>query len=839
MTVMTPPLRAVLGPTNTGKTHLALGRMLAHGSGMIGFPLRLLAREAYDRIVAQRGSGAAALVTGEERIFPPSARYLLCTVEAMPLDIAVAFLAIDEIQLCADPERGHIFTDRLLHARGTAETMVMGAETIRPLLRALVPDMVVETRARLSTLRFVGETKLTRLPPRAAVVGFSANEVYALADVVRQHRGGAAVVLGALSPRTRNAQVALFQSGEVSTLVATDAIGMGLNMDIDHVAFAGLRKFDGRAHRMLSAAEAAQIAGRAGRHTNDGSFGTTADAPTLPPDMASRIEDHQFPTLKTLRWRNNALDFRSLDSLHRTLAAPPPHPLLRKTRPAPDHLALHALSRREAVRQRAKGTAAVKLLWSVCQIPDFRKILPETHANLLAQVYGFLTGPEGRLPQDWLARQVGRAATVSGDIDALSERLAAIRVWTTITQRHDWLDDAAHWQARTRTIEDTLSDALHERLTQRFIDKRSSVLLRRRKGESTSDPLLRRDGTVVLDGAIMGRVEGLSFVPEGKPDLKTRRATVNTVMPLLRPRMAEVLRAMTVADGLVVMPDGSIRHGTVVVGHLCAGESLLQPGVRLAETNLLGEDHQAQVYGLLKATRNKWLTTCLAPLLTVRDAKLRGPAAGLAFRLVEGSGCLDSHATADLTASMTAEDRKTLSQLGIRFGLSKIYVNALLKPRAMEALWLLHGIREETPLPSPRLGPGVLRDVHAVHSDRLHHCGMAVVPHGEAFFAVRVDLLERFAAAVRAAMRQGGTLQPEALATIGLRRDEAPGLLLMLGYEAKPDPTEPSVWRLKSRHDKRHPKTRQTPRKVQPSKAQGDDTKPFSGLRHMLEAAEG
>ncbi|HLN25750.1 MAG TPA: helicase-related protein, partial [Patescibacteria group bacterium] len=457
---------AVLGPTNTGKTHLAIERMLGHRTGMIGFPLRLLARENYERILRLKGANAVALLTGEEKIIPKHPSYFVCTVESMPLDRRVEFLAIDEIQLCADPDRGHVFTDRLLHARGASETMFLGAETIKPLLRRLVPEVEFISRPRFSELTYTGPRKLTRLSPRSAIVAFSAADVYSIAEMVRRQRGGAAVVLGALSPRTRNAQVGLYQAGEVDYLVATDAIGMGLNMDVDHVAFAALRKFDGRAPRGLEASEVAQIAGRAGRHMNDGTFGTTGDIGGLEPDIVEAVESHAFQPLKTLQWRNAELRFTSVEALQGSLNRHPDRPGLIRSRDADDQLALQALARDEEVLKRAGSPDHVRLLWDVCQIPDFRKSLAEQHTRLLGAIFRHLTSPGRRLPADWLDAQVKRIDRTDGEMDTLITRIANVRTWTYVSHRADWVADPLAWQERTRAIEDRLSDALHERLTQ-------------------------------------------------------------------------------------------------------------------------------------------------------------------------------------------------------------------------------------------------------------------------------------------------------------------------------------------------------------------------------------
>ena len=418
-----PRVKAVLGPTNTGKTHLAITRLLAHASGMIGFPLRLLARENYDRMVAARGEKSVALITGEEKIIPPDARWFSCTTEAMPLDRACEFVAVDEIQLCADPDRGHVFTDRLLHARGLVETMFLGAQTIRPLLAHLVPEAEIDTRPRLSQLTYAGPAKLVRLPPRSAVVAFSAAEVYAIAEMIRRRRGGCAVVMGRLSPRTRNAQVALYQNGEVDFLVATDAIGMGLNMDVNHVAFAGLQKFDGHRPRRLTAAEIAQIAGRAGRGMRDGTFGTTATCPELPPELVEAVEAHDFDPIESLVWRNTDLDFTSIDRLLDSLTAPAPRPGLVRGHAVADLETLAALSRDQDVRAMATGRKRLRLLWEACQIPDFRKITDDSHVRLCGRIFGHLARGE-HLPRDWLDSQFAQLASAEGDIDTLMARLS-------------------------------------------------------------------------------------------------------------------------------------------------------------------------------------------------------------------------------------------------------------------------------------------------------------------------------------------------------------------------------------------------------------------------------
>ncbi|MBF0306312.1 MAG: disulfide oxidoreductase, partial [Alphaproteobacteria bacterium] len=562
---------------------------MGHASGMIGFPLRLLARENYERVVRAKGIGAVALLTGEEKIVPPRAAYFICTVESMPVDRRVAFLAVDEIQLCADPDRGHIFTDRLLHARGEHETMFLGAETIRPLLRQLVPDAQFVTRPRFSRLAYAGPRKLTRLPSRSAVVAFSAADVYVMAELIRRQRGGAAVVLGALSPRTRNAQVGLYQAGEVDYLVATDAIGMGLNMDVDHVAFAELRKFDGRSPRALEASEVAQIAGRAGRHMNDGTFGTTGDAGGIESEIVEAVENHSFAPLRRLFWRNGALRFASVEALLASLSTHPTHPGLARVRDADDHLALAVLARDDEIRKATGHPERVRLLWEVCQIPDFRKVMAEAHTRLLGAVFRHLIGPEKRLPDDWLDGQVRRLDRTDGDIDHIVGRIANIRTWTYVSHRGDWLRDPAHWQERTRAIEDRLSDALHERLTQRFVDRRTSTLVKKLKDQDELLAAVTRAGEVLVEGHHVGTLAGFAFVPAESGDLNAARALMAAASRALRGEIRQRVAKLAAEpdDAFTLDGDGALRWRNEAVARLVPGPEPLRPGLEPLVTELL------------------------------------------------------------------------------------------------------------------------------------------------------------------------------------------------------------------------------------------------------------
>ncbi|PXA83428.1 phosphonate-binding protein, partial [Caulobacter sp. D4A] len=554
-------LTAVLGPTNTGKTHLAVERMLGHGSGMIGLPLRLLAREIYDRIVKLRGKASVALITGEEKIVPPRAAYFVCTVEAMPLGREVDFVAIDEIQLCADPERGHIFTHRLLHARGRFETMLLGAATMAPLVRRLLPDAEIVGRERFSNLSYAGSKKLTRLPRRTAVVAFSTDAVYAIAELIRRQRGGAAVVMGSLSPRTRNAQVALYQSGEVDFLVATDAIGMGLNMDVDHVAFAGLRKFDGRRTRWLHPQEVGQIAGRAGRYTRDGTFGVTGDCEEMDEDLVQAVEEHAFQPVMAAEWRSARLDFGNLPGLLRSLSEPPNRNGLSLSQEALDERTLRKLAQQEDVVARCKSDRSALLkLWDVCQTPDFRKTTDDDHQRMVKTLFDDLTTGRKRLPEDWINGQFKALDRTDGEIDSLAARLSGVRTLSYIANRPDWLANPVHWQGRTRELEDKISDTLHEKLMARFIDRRTSVLMKQLGERETILAGVAADGEISVEGHVVGRLTGVTFIAEKGSSPLEEKALRNAAQRAVGPEIARRLGLLAAEpdEAFALTPDGMI-----------------------------------------------------------------------------------------------------------------------------------------------------------------------------------------------------------------------------------------------------------------------------------------
>ena len=778
---------AVLGPTNTGKTHLAIERMLGHRSGMIGFPLRLLARENYDRVVAQKGRNLVALITGEEKIIPARAQYFLCTVESMPTDRAVDFLAIDEIQMVGDRERGHVFTERLLGARGLKETMLLGALTVRPLLQKLIPDAEYITRPRLSRLTYDGARKITRLPRRSAVVAFSAGDVYVLAELVRQQRGGAAVVLGALSPRTRNAQVEMYQNGEVDYLIATDAIGMGLNMDIDHVAFAEDTKFDGRMPRRLSPQELAQIAGRAGRHMNNGTFGVTADCPGFEEEVIEAIEEHSFEPLRGMFWRSNDLSYQTLRDLRRTLEYQPPHPFFLRKRDADDHRALETLSRAPEIIERANARSRVRLLWEVCQVPDFRKTMAESHTRLLTDIYRHLTGPSERLPADWVSQQMKRFDKTEGDIDTLSGRISHVRTWTYISHRGDWISDPPHWQQTARAIEDRLSDALHEKLTERFVDKRAAILVQKLKGTDDLLAGVSTDGEVTVEGHVVGRLNGMTFKPEtlsganAKPVLTAARR----VLPAeLTRRVAWIKDAKDEAFGFGV--GGEILWRGARLARAEPGRDPLAPVIRLVVSDLVASEDRAVIEARLKAWLDAQFTARIPRLANLRKTRARGAARGIIYQLTEWLGAMPRSQVEDLIKTLGSEGRRALAVNGVRFGTETVFMPDLLKPKAQELLATLWGIYHQD-FPSGAMPPAGRVTVGHVNgvADGFYRAIGFVRLGGQ---VIRADMTERLAAVIRkTARKQPFAISPEMLSLAGVGHEQMRGILADLGYRGAGD----------------------------------------------------
>jgi ATP-dependent RNA helicase SUPV3L1/SUV3 len=797
---------AVLGPTNTGKTHLAIERMLGHETGIIGLPLRLLAREVYGRVAARVGESQVALVTGEEKIVPAQPRYWVSTVEAMPRETDAAFVAIDEVQIAGDLERGHVFTDRLLNLRGGQETLLLGAATMRGIIEQLLPGVHVVTRPRMSVLAYAGQKKITRLPERSAVVTFAANDVYAIAELIRRQRGGAAVVLGALSPRTRNKQVEIYQSGDVDFIVATDAIGMGLNLDVDHVAFASNTKFDGYQFRPLTAAELGQVAGRAGRHMRDGTFGVTARVAPFEDALVEALETHRFEPLRTLQWRSDALDFGSISALKASLDRPPDVEGLTKAPPADDQTALETLSRDDEVTDRVNGPADVRRLWDVCRLPDYRKIAPAQHAQLVATIFKHLMD-DGAVPDDWMAAQIRHANRIEGDIDTLSNRIAHVRTWTFVANQPDWLRDPAAWREEARAVEDALSDALHEKLTKRFVDRRTSVLMRRLRENAMLDAEITASGDVLVEGQHVGALQGFRFTPDAQAegaDAKAVRAAAGKALAGALAERAERLSRASDKE-IVLSSDDYLRWAGEPVARLAPGDDPLRPRlVLLADEQLSGPPRE-----LAETRLTAWLKghigTLLKPLVDLdADAGLAGMARGIAFRMKENFGILDRRAVAQEVRDLDQGARASLRRHGVRFGAYHVYVPALLKPgpsALLAQLWALTeggreiaGISELAAVSSSgrtsvNVDPAIDREVYRRFGFRIY---------GQR--AIRIDILERLADLIRPALAWrpgaegapppgaapgGFTVTPAMTSLLGASGEDLAAILKGLGYRSQ------------------------------------------------------
>jgi len=815
-------VKAILGPTNTGKTHLAIERMCAHSSGVIGFPLRLLAREVYDRVVALKGECRVALLTGEERIVPPHARYVLCTVESMPVPDAdqppaenglirdFAFAAVDEAQLGIDPERGHVFTDRMLRARGREETLILGSATLKPMVRELLPDAEIISRPRFSILRHSPGAKLSRLPPRSAVVAFSAGQVYALAEMLRRFRGGAAVVMGALSPATRNAQVAMFQRGEVDYLVATDAIGMGLNMDVTHVAFAGLEKFDGHRDRRLTISEMAQIAGRAGRHQRDGTFGTLSlggeSGPAFTDEEVLAIEDHRFRPIDNLYWRSADLDFTDVRALIASLEARSDDPLLRAAPLAIDLAVLKLIAEDPAIAAR-RGPSA-KRLWATCGLPDFRKVGPMHHARMVRRIFSYV-GEGGHIPHEWFAAEVTRLDNVAGDIEALADRLAGVRSWAYIAHRGDWLADPAKWVERTRQVEARLSDALHERLTQRFVDRRTAVLIRDigARGADQLPVTVAADGEVSVGPEPIGHLTGFDFRVDPTARLVDKRLLLAAAERRLGDELDRRARLLLAAPdhhfALIVEANGGLAVGWDghVLARLAPGRSLLEPALRTARSlDRLSAPRRAALRARLEAWLDASIVRHLKPLktlaVTARDRTATPGVRALTAMLADAGGVLPRRAMAEPIALLDKADRHTVHRLGIRLGALDLFVPALLKPEAQRWRAALLAVRTGQSMPS--LPPPGAATLDGDADPR----GAALAFRRFGARWLRVDLADRLAAHAHKVRADGGDdpIDQSFATSLGLDPDLLRRLMEEVGFAS-----DGANWRWRGRRRAHRP----------------------------------
>lgn len=798
-----PHLKAVLGPTNTGKTHYAIERMLGHRSGMIGLPLRLLAREVYDKIVARKGEAATALITGEERIWPETAQYLVCTVEAMPVHHPVAFMAIDEIQLAEDTDRGHIFTDRLLHARGTEETLLLGAETMRAVLQELDLGSEAERRERFSELSYAGPIKVTKLPKRSAIVAFSSEQVYAIAELLRRQKGGAAVIMGALSPRTRNAQVELYQSGEVDYLVATDAIGMGLNLDVDHIAFAAATKFDGRRQRRLRPSEMAQIAGRAGRFRNLGTFGETGDCKPFEEELVRRIENHTFEPVSSLEWRNSALDLSSLERLMTTLAISSGTPILRQNPNALDEWVLRRMAVEPDLADNDLGEGEVRRLWDLCRLPDFRKAGHEGHFRIVQSLYDHLADPEARLSDVAMANRMERLADAQGDIPTLQQRLAAIRTWTYAAYRDDWLENPELWRDKARALEDRLSDALHEALTERFVDRRTTALLAGLKKDYALMTELTPDGQITVEGHPVGRLNGLVFeadTQERTVEGKTvRLAAQSALVPILVKRLGEIVASEDAV--LSLGADGNIVWQDAPIARLVKGADWLSPKLEL----IGGEDAPQPSCEAALEHLAAWLGKHIAGVLPAHTTLnmagsldvFSGHAKGIAFRIMESGAAIDLRED-DPSLRIETEAREALKAAGIRTGRHCAHVPSAQKPAAQRLIAKLRTLFDGVPcLPAPEGAGSFALDGTWPDAALLANGYLRFGPR-----AVRADLVERLAWEIAKRRKEAEknlfAIPPEVASVISSPGDTFPAVLKGFGLviAEKDDETGlPTLWR--------------------------------------------
>ena len=804
-------VKALLGPTNTGKTYYAMERMLSHSSGIIGFPLRLLARENYDKAVSEVGKSKVALVTGEEKIIPPNAKYFCCTVESMPLERSFSFVAIDEIQLAADPDRGHIFTDRILNTRGTEETVLLGAETIKPILQKILPNCSIEIRPRLSILSYIGVKKLTRLKPRSAIVAFSIPEVYKIAELIRTKKGGAAIVMGALSPRTRNAQVNLYQNGQVDYLIATDAIGMGLNMDIDHVAFASDTKFDGKIPRYLNPPEIAQIAGRAGRHSRNGSFGVVEDHLKFDEETIEQIENHSFFPLKNIWWRNSELNFDSLKALLSSLEAYPTFNFMRRKVGALDALCLNHLSEISSIKNKINNKEALILLWDVCQIPDFSNSLSGVHFSLLEKTFELLLA-NGKLDNDWIKSQLNRLNRFDGEIDTLLNRISNIRTWTFITNRQKWIDESEYWQNEAKTIEDKLSDELHNRLTQRFVDKRIVILNKTLKEHSNLEALIRLDGKVIVEGEEVGLLKGFEFIPSLSEGEKAG-PILSAARKILPKEIERRVRELLMSDNAAFKfdDDGSILWQNNKVAKLTNGETLYSPKIIITNSEFLSDEQIKQIEIRVNEAVEGNIENILSEAINLKNPVLNfeqqkseseknhnvslsinddekkpcdsisGKALGIAYQVYEGLGSAQINNLSMSTVNLSEADKRNLARLGLRLGVETIYLPNLLKPAAIKLralLWSVHNqdFPKDAFPPDGRVSITILPNVK-----KEFYRALGFVPLGN--LALRADIAERLSALIRIEARNGQFRINETMLSIaGATKIQMEEILYDLGY---------------------------------------------------------
>jgi len=780
-------ITAVLGPTNTGKTFLAIEIMLSFESGMIGFPLRLLAREVYDKIIQKIDPKKVALITGEEKIIPSNAKYFLCTVESMPIDKNLEFVAVDEIQMCSDNERGHIFTDRLLNLRGEKLTMFMGSSTIKKLISKLDEDVEFINKERLSKLTYVGHKKISRIKRKSAIIAFSAEEVYAIAELIRRQKGGAAIVMGSLSPKTRNAQVNLYQSSDVDYLVATDAIGMGINMDLDNVYFSNLKKYDGKKLRRLNLAEIGQISGRAGRYLNDGVFGITGDCEKINAEEINLIENHKFKEIRTLFWRNSNLNFSSTSSLLKSLEERPNKDWLRRIQECEDEKVLKYFLKDFRDQKIIQNENGLKLLWECCQIPDFVKKNYGHHLEVVNKIFGFLNSKEGKITNNYIKQQLSLLNKLDGNVDSISNRIANVRTWSYVSNKVNWVENQDYWVERTKLLEDKLSDRLHEELTKSFIDKRASVLTRGLKKDITFDTQILENGKVMINNQFIGQLKALKLELDLKigaldTDIKSlKKAARKTVGPEILNRIEQIKRT-----GLVELKDDfKIYLERYPIANLSPGKDYLNPELSLVIDDMVESSDQLQLSNYLMNWLNNKIKDDLKSLIDLKQIKINNPSIrALAYQLYENNGVIKREDVSNFLNNLGQTERRVLRELGVKFGRYHIFLYKLFKPNAVSlriALWRNYH-QKYFQLKPPKFGLNFLEHKNPENKNFMLLCGFEKFDQ----FFVRIDILERLFVKIMNSNTENKNeikLIPEMLNLLGCSKDSFIKLIQKMNYK--------------------------------------------------------
>ena len=789
MSLLEKKIIAVLGPTNTGKTHFAIERMLQFGSGIIGFPLRLLAREVYEKCIQKVGAEKVALITGEEKIIPPYADYFLCTVESMPLDINAEFVAIDEIQMCADPERGHIFTDRLLNMRGDKLTMFLGSNIMQNIIQKFVPEVEFIFKERFSKLSYSGHKKISRLPGRTAIIAFSVDEVYALAEFVRRQRGGAAIVMGSLSPKTRNAQVELYQSGDVDFLVATDAIGMGINMDIDHISFNNLNKFDGRRNRHLRLTEIGQIAGRAGRYMNDGTFGITGKCDELSPEQIDKLENHKFDSVINIYWRNSNLDFSNIESLLNSLDQKPyDYSLLRNKDLLDENVLKTLIVKNNQIKTDYKNNN-LSTLWECCQIPDFTKSSYNEHIDIVRKVFEFLVSDKGKIPNEWMRAQLNGLDNESGNIDTIANRISHVRTWAYVSYKKNWVENSDYWIAKTKDIEDKLSAKLHEELSKSFIDRRISILSKHLKQDAKLETKISEKDEVIIDKQFIGTIKGLKLNLDFsstalQTDIKSiKKAARQGVVEELKKRINNIVKENIESAALQLKEDFKIFWKENPIATIIPGKDYLNPKIKLLIDDSLDVDEQSELKNYLEKWIDKEKNLHLNDLIKTSKINLENSyARALCFRLFENHGVLKRLDAEDLLKSLDKDQRANIKKIGIKIGRYHIYQPLMIKPKAVSLkiiLWNCFNNKTQREK-CPTFGLNFLKNFETKNKEFLLICGFETFEN----YIVRVDILEKlFIKILSSTNNNQFTISSEMLNLLGCGKEDFEKLLKLMSYK--------------------------------------------------------